>query len=94
MSDNNEAGDSSNATNPPPPRIPDTRSRYLPNPSMKLTYPELYSENQTVYLNGPRGVDPNPYKIHQVLGDGQYHLWRNGRCDRKVYKQENLQLTP
>lgn len=57
-------------------------------------YAVLYRVDQQVYLKGARGVDPNPYKIHQVLGDGNYELSRNGECDHKVYLEENLQTEP
>ena len=63
------------------------------NPTTKL--PELYTKGQyPIYNKGARGVDPNPYSISKVLGDGQYHLERGGKCDGKVYRQENLQTEP
>ena len=54
----------------------------------------LYKKRDTVYLIGVRGVDPKPYKIYQVLGDASYKLSRDGKCDGKVYKQEDLQTVP
>lgn len=57
--------------------------------------PELYQKDQfPIYHKGPRGVDPKPYKILEVLGDGQYKLERDGKSDRKVYNQEKLQTEP
>lgn len=57
-------------------------------------YPEPYKTGQVVYHKGARGIDPKPYKIHKILGDGQYELSRDGKCDHKVYLQEKLQLEP
>ena len=54
----------------------------------------LYKEGQKVYHKGVRGVDPKPYKIYEVLGDGQYKLSRDGRSNSKVYKEEDLQTVP
>ena len=55
----------------------------------------MYREREyPIYKKGPRGVDPKPYTIYQVLGDGQYYLERNGKCDGKVYRQEILQREP
>ena len=61
-------------------------------PTTKL--PELYKRGDTVYNKGARGIDPKPFKISKVLGDGQYHLERGGSCNGKVYYQENLQTEP
>ena len=57
-------------------------------------YPDPYRVDQEVYLKGARGIDPKPYKIKKVLGDGQYELSRDGQCDHKAYLQENLQTEP
>lgn len=57
--------------------------------------PELYTKGQfPIYNKGPRGVDPRPYTISKVLGNGQYKLERDGRCDGKVYLQGKLQTEP
>ena len=53
-------------------------------------YIPLYKETDTVYLKGPRGVDPLPYQIHQVLDDGRYKLSRDGKSDGKIYFEEDL----
>lgn len=55
---------------------------------------ELYKLKQKVYVKGVRGVDPKPYKIYVILGDGQYKLSRDGKSDGKVYKEEHLQTVP
>lgn len=55
---------------------------------------EIYKVGQEVYHSLPRGVDPKPYKIKEVLGDEQYKLERNGVCDDKIYKGEDLQPEP
>ena len=52
---------------------------------------DLYRVGQEVYVHGRRGTDPNPYKIHEVLGNGQYKLSRDGRVEHRVYAEENLQ---
>ena len=52
---------------------------------------DLYRVGQEVYVNGPRGTDPSPYKIHEVLGNGQYKLSRNNEAVQRVYAEENLQ---
>ena len=39
--------------------------------------------DQMVYVKGERGVDPAPYKIHQVLDDGKYHLSKDGKLELK-----------
>lgn len=51
----------------------------------------LYIVGQVVYHKGFRGVDPRPYKISKVLGDGRYKLSRDGKSDDKVYLEEDLQ---
>ena len=56
--------------------------------------PEIFEVDRQVYVKGARGIDPNPYTILKVLGNGQYQLLRNGKSDGKVYKQDNLQLEP
>ncbi|KAL8791923.1 MAG: hypothetical protein Q9195_005499 [Heterodermia aff. obscurata] len=76
---------------------PESRSRYVKHSDLdRLTeLPELYTKGQyPIYNKGARGIDPKPYKISKVLGDGQYHLERGGKCDGKVYYQENLQTEP
>lgn len=94
MSGPHEGGDSSTAVNPL--RLPESRSRYEKDPDLDLStrYPEPYKTGQVVYHKGARGIDPKPYKIHKILGDGQYELSRDGKCDHKVYLQEKLQLEP
>lgn len=57
-------------------------------------YPEPNPVGKEMYLKGTRGIDPKPYKIHEVLGDGQYKLLRDGKCDGKIYLQENLRSEP
>ncbi len=56
--------------------------------------PEPYKVGEAVYVKLARAVDPNPYDIHTLLGNGQYYLSRDGKMDRKVYRQENLQKEP
>ena len=56
--------------------------------------PEIYANGEYAYLQGPRGVDPEPYKIYKVLGDGQYKLSRNGKSDGRVYRAEDLLEDP
>ncbi|SLM41422.1 hypothetical protein LPUS_12415 [Lasallia pustulata] len=75
---------------------PDTRSVYKKNQTLDLNteYPEPYAVGQQVYLKGARGVDPNPYTIHEVLGNGQYKLSRNGKYSHKVYQQADLRGEP
>ena len=51
----------------------------------------LYRVGQEVYVIGPRGTDTTPYKIHGLLGNGQYKLSRDGRVEHRVYAEENLQ---
>lgn len=66
-------------------------SRYFQNRDFDwAAVPELYAKGQFAYLRGPRGVDPEPYKIYQVLGDGQYKLSRNGKSDGEIYREEDL----
>ena len=43
-----------------------------------------------MYLKLARGVDPKPYKIWKVLGNGQYRLSRDGQSDGKVYLEQDL----
>ena len=57
-----------------------------------------FKSEQTVYVKGERGVDPAPYKIHQVLDDGKYQLSKDGKLeleeDRttpKEYSEDSLQ---
>lgn len=47
-----------------------------------------------VFLKGARGVDPKPFKIYQVLGDAEYKLSRDGKSNRKIYREENLVGNP
>ena len=61
---------------------------------MSIQSVELYKERDKVYLKVARGVDPRPYKIYKVLGDAQYKLSRDGKCDGKVYPQEDLRTVP
>ena len=51
---------------------------------------ETHQVGQEIYVEGARGIDPNPYKIHEVLGNGQYRLSRDGKVVRRVFAQENL----
>ena len=39
-------------------------------------------------------MDPKPYEIAEVLGEGQYKLRRDGKKDKQVYKDEDLQGVP
>ena len=39
-------------------------------------------------------MDPRPYRIYKVLGDAQYKLSRDGKCDGMVYGQEDLRTVP
>ena len=55
-------------------------------------YDEPYRVGQEVYVKGPRGTDINPYKIHEVLGNGQYKLSRNNEVVRRVYAENSLQI--
>ena len=54
----------------------------------------LYKDGDKVHVKGARGVDPKPYKIYKVLGDGQYKLSRDGRSSSKVYREEDLLTVP
>lgn len=45
--------------------------------------PARFTSDQTVYVKGERGVDPAPYKIHQVLDDGKYQLSKDGKLELK-----------
>lgn len=72
---------------------PDTRSRYTPK-AAALTFPELYTVGQSVYLHGARGIDPNPYRIYEVLGNGQYRLSRNSIVERGTFREDDLQTRP
>ena len=56
--------------------------------------PEVYRKGAEVFLKGPRGVDPNPYKIWKILDNGQYKLSRDGKSDGKVYKAVDLKGVP
>ena len=63
--------------------------------------PALFTTDQTVYVRGERGVNPAPYKIHQVLDDGKYQLSRNGQVEHKEdgktpkeYLENSLQTHP
>ena len=60
--------------------------------------PARFTSDQTVYVKGERGVDPAPYKIHQVLDDGKYQLSKDGhlelkedRMTPKEYSEDSLQ---
>lgn len=39
-------------------------------------------------------MDPKPFRIHKVLGDGQYELTRDNNCNGLVYRQEDLRTEP
>ena len=39
-------------------------------------------------------MDPKPFRISEVVGDGQYKLSRDGKDDEKVQKEEDLQTEP
>ena len=51
-------------------------------------YLERHRVGDEVYLKTARGVDPDPFMIHKVLGEGQYELSRDGKCDHEIYQQE------
>lgn len=51
---------------------------------------DLYRVGQEVYVNRPRGAVTTPYKIHEVLGNGQYKLSRNNEVVQRVYAEESL----
>ena len=60
--------------------------------------PARFTFDQTVYVKGERGVDPAPYKIHQVLNDGKYQLSKDGKLELKEdgmtpkeYSEDSLQ---
>lgn len=60
--------------------------------------PARFTCDQTVYVKGERGVDPAPYKIHQVLDDGKYQLSKDGKLELKEdsmtpkeYSEDSLQ---
>lgn len=93
MSDSNEAGESSNAELPPHHNGPSHRSKYEKNPDLNTKAPELYKEKDEVFVQGRRGVDPNPYRIWKILGSGQYKLSRDGKSDGKIYKEQDLKGT-
>ncbi|KAF6240807.1 hypothetical protein HO173_001480 [Letharia columbiana] len=94
MSDNDQAGESSKAAIPPHNDGPSERSKYEKNWELDTKHVELYKEKDKVYVRGARGVDPKPYKIYKVLGEAQYNLSRDGKCDGKVYRQEDIQTIP
>ena len=43
--------------------------------------PARFKSDETVYVRGERGVNPAPYKIHQVLDDGKYQLSKDGKLE-------------
>ena len=45
--------------------------------------PARFKSDQIVYMKGERGVDPAPYKIHQVLDDRKYQLSKDGKLELK-----------
>lgn len=49
--------------------------------------PARFTCDQTVYMKGERGVDPAPFKIHQVLDDGKYQLSKDGKL---VLKEDGM----
>ena len=60
-----------------------------------------FKVDQVVYQSGTRGVEPDPYKVHKALGDGQYELSRDDKVvlnddgkNPKIFLEENLQLEP
>ena len=57
-------------------------------------YPSSYVPGQQVYVQCARGIDPKPYKIHEVLALGQYKLLRDGKIDDKIYRKGNLRTEP
>ena len=56
--------------------------------------PSLYKVGDGVLLVGPRGVDPDPYRIYRVLGDGRYKLSRHGELNGKNHRAEDLREDP
>ena len=71
------------------------------NPDFWHQLVSLYKVGKEVYLNGTRGTDPKPFKIHKELGDGQYEISRDGKVElaedgktARVVLEENLQLEP
>ena len=62
--------------------------------TIQISDDETHQVGQNIYVKKARGIDPNPYKIHEVLGNGQYKLSRNGEVERRVYGQENLCTSP
>ena len=50
---------------------------------------DLYRICQEIYVRGPRGTDPKPYKIYEALGNDQYKLSRNNEVVQRD-AEENL----
>lgn len=62
--------------------------------NLQAEYPERYHIRDKVYLKGNRGVDPKPYKIHDVHGNGRYTISRDGKIDPQIHLVDSLQTEP
>ena len=58
-----------------------------PETSLQTDYPERYRVGDEVFLKGSRGIDPNPYKIHEVYGSGQYEVSRDGKFEHHAVNE-------
>ncbi|KAL6719063.1 hypothetical protein ACLMJK_003298 [Lecanora helva] len=82
------------------PHGPSERSRYVRNEEMNEImkpsemFVEAWREKRPVYHKGPRGGNPKPFTIREVLGNGQYTLEQDGKCDGKIYLEEDLSTEP
>ena len=54
-----------------------------------------------MYVKGDRGLNPAPYKIHEVLDDAKYQLSKDGKLEFKEdgktpeeYSEDSLQTQP
>ena len=63
-------------------------SRYVK--PFKLPPLHLYDVGDQVFVLGPRGTDPKPYRIFKLLPDAAYELSRDGVCDNNIYREEDL----
>ena len=62
--------------------------------NLQTEYPERYKVGEEVYLKGTRGVNPKPYKIHEVHGSGRYKLSRDGKIESQIHLEGSLQTEP
>lgn len=51
-------------------------------------------DQEVYYLQGPRGIDVNPYRITQLVGLGQYSRTNGGQQESKIVMHHNLRHIP